>query len=423
MASNIKRVQSFLAEIFNKRDLKALKRQLTSTTSEIPAEHISSGKSAEHLQHRLQQIQINPEYKSQFADDWSVNNATKFDRNIENYIGTCRVPLGLAGPVRVNGLFAKGDYLLPLATTEAALVASYSRGCKAITLSGGCTSMLTNLGVSRSPGFIFNTLVEAGEFVAWATNQFETFAKVVSTTTRYGSLIDVKFTMEGNHVYIIFDYATGDASGQNMVTIATQAIVNYIVENSPVMAKHYYVEANLSGDKKASQQSFQSVRGKKVISEVNIPKEIFETVFHTTPKAMADYWRISCIGGVLSSTIGCQGHYANGLAALYIATGQDAACVSESSIGLTRMEETDNGDLYASVTLPNIMVGTIGGGTGLPTQNACLEMMGLSGLNKANALAEVCGALCLGGELSIMAALTNGDFTKAHQSMARKSAN
>ncbi|MFW6333488.1 MAG: 3-hydroxy-3-methylglutaryl-CoA reductase, partial [Thermodesulfobacteriota bacterium] len=235
-----------------------------------------------------------------------------------------------------------------------------------------------------------------------------------------GRLADMKMTVEGNHVYLCFEYTTGDASGQNMVTFATQAICEYILEKSPVKPRKWYVEANLSGDKKASFQSFNSVRGKKVTAEALIPADISRQYLRATPEELADYWRISSIGGSLSGTIGMQGHFANGLAALYIACGQDAACVSESAVGITRLEVTGEGDLYASVTLPNLMIGTVGGGTGLPGQNACLKIMGMAGPGKARAFSEIAAALCLAGELSIIAALTSGDFSRAHQAFSRK---
>jgi hydroxymethylglutaryl-CoA reductase (NADPH) len=134
---------------------------------------------------------------------------------------------------------------------------------------------------------------------------------------------------------------------------------------------------------------------------------------------MVDYWRMSAMGGVLSGTLGVQGHYANGLAALYLACGQDVACVAESAVGATRFEVAGDGALYASVTLPNIMVGTVGGGTGLPSQQACLRLLGLVGAGKAQAMAEVTAGLCLAGELSIIGALCSGDFSRAHRLLAR----
>ena len=213
-------------------------------------------------------------------------------------------------------------------------------------------------------------------------------------------------------------YLTADASGQNMVTLATEAICDYIRAASPVSPQYSFVEANLSGDKKASAQSFLLVRGKKVSAEALLPAALVEKRLHTTPEHMVNYWRMSALGGVLSGTVGVHGHYANGLAALYLACGQDVACVAESAVGVTRFEVAD-GDLYASVTLPNIMVGTVGGGTALPSARACLEVLGLAGPGKAQALAEVAAALCLAGELSIIGALCSGDFSRAHGLLAR----
>ncbi len=347
------------------------------------------------------------------------NDISRYQGNVENFIGVLRMPLGLAGPLRVNGLAAKGDYRIPLATTEAALVASYHRGCRVITAAGGCAAMVLYESLSRAPAFVFETAADACRFVVWAMARFEDFQNAAATTTSHGRLVDVGCTVEGNHVYLNFEFTTGDASGQNMVTLAAQAICDLILAETPVPPLRYYVESNLSGDKKASARAFTSARGKKVTAEVKLTAGLISQLLHTTPEAMADYWRMSAIGGVLSGTLGIQGHFANGLAALYLATGQDAACVAESATGVTRFEVTPDGGLYASVTLPGIMVGTVGGGTGLPTQNACLELMGLAGNGKSRALAEVCAGLLLAGELSIIAALSAGHFSRAHRKLAR----
>lgn len=347
-------------------------------------------------------------------------NPAAYECNIEHFIGTVKVPVGIAGPLRVNGLFAHGDYYLPLATTEAALVASYSRGATLITNAGGCSAMLLNEGVSRAPGFVFADIPTAGQFVAWALGQLEIFREIGESTTRFGRLMAMRVTVEGNHVYLIFDYTTGDAAGQNMVTIATEAICQYILANSPIAPTAWYIEANLSGDKKASAQSFETVRGKKATVEVTIPGDLVRSSLHASTKQMVDYWRISAMGGILSGTLGIQGHFANGLAALYLACGQDVACISESAVGVTRFEETSDGSLYATVTLPNLIVGTVGGGTGLPAQRACLQIMGLAGAGHAQALAEVAASLALAGELSIIGALASGEFTRAHARLARR---
>lgn len=243
--------------------------------------------------------------------------------------------------------------------------------------------------------------------------------QAAESTTRFGKMQDLQVTIEGNHVYLIFEYLTGDASGQNMVTIATEAALRYNIENTPVQPQHYFIEANLSGDKKASTQSFHTVRGKKVTAEAYLEAELVRKFLHTTPEQMVKLWYMTALGGVLSGTIGVQGHYANGLAALYLACGQDVACVAESAVGVTRLELTHSGDLYVAVTLPNLMVGTIGGGTALPSQKSCLEILGLAGAGKAQALAEVCAALALAGELSINGAISAHHFTRAHKRLAR----
>lgn len=365
-----------------------------------------------------QEVQGGEDLRQILLDD-AVGDLSVYQGNIENFIGLLQLPLGLAGPLRVKGLAAQGDYLIPLATTEAALVASYHRGCRVLTAAGGCSAVVLSESLNRAPAFVFERVADACQFVVWAMSRFETFQKIAATTTAHGQLIDLGCTVEGNHVYLNFEYTTGDASGQNMVTLATQTVCDEIIAIAPVTPLRHYVESNLSGDKKASARAFTSARGKKVIAEAKLSAELIHKHLHTTPAAMVEYWQMSAIGGVLSGTLGIQGHFANGLAALYLATGQDAACVAESATGVTRFEVTADGGLYASVTLPGIMVGTVGGGTGLPTQHACLALMGLVGTGKSRALAEVCAGLLLAGELSIIAALSAGHFSRAHRKLAR----
>lgn len=205
-----------------------------------------------------------------------------------------------------------------------------------------------------------------------------------------------------------------------MVTIATQAICDFIAAHCPIRPEYFFVEGNMSGDKKASAQSFLGVRGKKVSAGVRLPRKMVERHLHTTPEKMTEYWRMSAMGGVMSGTIGVQGHYANGLAALFIACGQDAACVSEAAVGVTRFEtDVASDSLYAAVTLPNLIVGTVGGGTNLPSQRAGLEILGLAGAGHSRALAEVCAGLALAGEISIIAALSAHHFAQAHARLAR----
>ena len=417
MSTNSKQVNHYLGDLLKGQDVEKLKAQLEKDMS--PYTHLPRNF---HLKRELIErrwdILDKSASKEQLLDPQTLENAESYSQNIENFIGTVKVPVGLAGPLRINGLFAKGDFFLPLATTEAALVLSYHRGSQLITEAGGASTLLLSEGVSRAPGFAFRSLVEVGDFIRWSAPLQEQFKTIAEQTSRYAKLMDMQFSVEGNHVYLRFDYQTGDAAGQNMVTIATQAVLDFITKTCPVKIQYAFLEANFSGDKKASLQSFLGVRGKKVSAEVCIARTLIEKTLHTTPERMVDYWRMSSIGGVLSGTIGIQGHYANGLAALYIACGQDAACISESAIGVTRFELIE-GDLYASVTLPNLIVGTVGGGTGLLSQQACLNIIGLAGSGKARAFAEVCAGLALAGELSIVGALCSGDFSRAHQQLAR----
>lgn len=358
-----------------------------------------------------------PEY---LIGEKKFDELKQLEGNIENYIGMSMIPTGIIGPVRVIGSAAQGDFYVPLATSEGALVASYHRGAKACYLAGGATSICIVEGVQRSPLFKFNGMSELGVFLAWVLQHVDDYKKITESTSRYAKLTDMKAHMEGNHLILTFEYLTGDASGQNMVTLCTDAICKFIIENAPIKPIFWFVEGNYSSDKKATVLSFTNVRGKKIITEIVLSEQIVNEVLKSTPEAMTEYWRSSTMGIIQSGAIGAQGHYANGLTALFIATGQDAACVSEAATGITRMEMTKDGSLYASVTLPNLIVGTVGGGTSLPTQKECLELMDCYGVDNARKFAEICGAVVLAGELSIAAALSAGHFSSAHKKFGRK---
>ncbi len=353
------------------------------------------------------------------ADPETLAAAERYAANIENMIGTVKVPLGVVGPVRINGLNAEGDFIIPLATSEAALVASYARGADIASRAGGITAVLLTEGVLRSPGFKFAHVMEAGLFLEWVIGASEELKAVAESTTRHGKLTAIEPMMDNEVVFLLCRYTTGDASGQNMVTIATEALCRHIEAHCPVRPLHWFIEANYSGDKKSTYLALTSGRGRKVTASVTLPRAMVEKYLHVSVERFLDYSRMAGLGAMLSGQIGAQGHYANGLAAFYIATGQDAACVSESAIGFTRVEDRD-GDLFISVTLPNILVGSVGGGTGLPSQAAALRLMGLQGPGKAAALAEVVASVCLCGEISIIGALAAGEFTQAHRKLARE---
>ena len=339
--------------------------------------------------------------------------------NIENFIGMAQIPIGIAGPLLINGTNANGEFFVPLATTEGALVASYNRGMKACRLSGGITSVCLNEGIQRSPFFKFSNIRIVALFVKWISENKSYFDVITEKTSRFAKLNDLKINIEGNSVILTFEFSTGDASGQNMVTICTDQICKYILANFEITPKEWYIESNYSGDKKATALSFSNVRGKKVTSEIVIPRNIVADVLKTTPEKISKYWQSSTLSVIQSGSIGAQGHIANGLTALFMACGQDVACISESSIGLTRMETNSNGDLYVSVTLPSLAVGTIGGGTKLPTQLEALNIMDCAGIGKSKKFAEICGALSLAGEISIAAAMSVDHFTSAHKNLGR----
>lgn len=352
------------------------------------------------------------------ADAQTLADAPAYSANIEAMIGTLKLPVGVIGPLLINGLNANGAYYIPLATTEAALVASYARGAAVATKAGGITTGLLTEGVLRSPGFKFASLLDAGLFVEWVARSVDDLQAAAEATTRYGKLISLEPMIDNDIVFLLCRYTTGDAAGQNMVTIATDALCRRIEATCPIKPLHWFIEANFSGDKKASYLGLLTGRGRKVSASVIIPGAIVKKHLHVGVDRMMAYAEMANLGALLSGQLGAQGHYANGLAAFYLATGQDAACVSESAVGFTRMERRGD-DLFVSVTLPNILVGSVGGGTGLPSQSAALSLLGLKGTGHGAALAEVAAALCLCGEISIMGAIAAGHFASAHDKLAR----
>lgn len=354
------------------------------------------------------------------SGDKRFEDISKLKGNIENYIGMTMLPTGILGPLVINGTHASGSYYVPLATSEGALIASYARGAAACKHAGAIRSVCLMEGVQRCPVFKFENLIDLGKFVVWIMGEKEKFVDITRASSNYAEISDMEFNIEGNTLIMTLEYTTGDAAGQNMVTIVTQKICEYIIRNTPIKPKIWFIEANTSGDKKATSNSFSSVRGKNVTAEITLPEKVVNEVLKTSPALMQQYWQTSFMGAVKSGAIGAQGHFANGLAALFIACGQDAACVSEASVGITRMELDENGDLYCAVTLPNLIVGTVGGGTGLPTQRECLEMLNCYGAGNAKKFAEICAAICLAGEISIIAAMSAGHFASAHERLGRK---
>lgn len=334
--------------------------------------------------------------------------------NIENLIGYAHLPVGVLGPLRINGLHAHGDFYVPLATTEGAMIASYHRGAYLISQAGGAVAMCLAESITRTPCFHFQDIRESARFLAWMVERTDAFQAIVDGTSRHCRFQDVHMAVNGREVHLIFEFTTGDAAGQNMITVATEAICRRLIEEAPVKPVDWLLEGNLSGDKKATMIAFTSTRGKMVVAEATIPRRLVQRILHIEPARLVQASNVSLRGGIQSGSIGAQGHYANALAALFLACGQDVACVAESSVGMTTMDLTPDGDLYVSVNLPNLMVGTVGGGTHVPTARECLEMLGCRGEGSARKFAEICAVTAMAGEISIMGAMTAGEFGKAH---------
>jgi hydroxymethylglutaryl-CoA reductase (NADPH) len=340
--------------------------------------------------------------------------------SIEGFIGYAQVPLGVAGPVRVHGRHAEGDFIIPLATTEGTLVASFQHAFNVINRCGGAHAACTRQLVGRAPCFAFADVATAVRIADWLPTQLEAMRTTTLGTSRYCRLQSAKTSVVGNTVYMMLEFSTGDAAGQNMVTLATQAICLELLPRMESQPTSWLVESVLSGDKRASAQAFLGARGRNASAEVVLPNRNIARYWRADAAAMARCWNQATVGAAQTGAVGLQGNVANALAALFIACGQDVACVSEATTSISRFEVTATGDLYVSVTLPNLIVGTVGGGTFLPTARECLAMLGCTGTGTAAKFAELCAVVALAGELAVVGAMASGAFADAHASGGRK---
>ena len=329
---------------------------------------------------------------------------TMLSGNIENFTGVAQVPIGFAGPLLVNGEHAKGKFYVPLATTEGTLVASYNRGMKLTRESGGITTTISADSMQRSPVFIFKDSREARDFGLWIKENFHEIKKQAETTTKTGRLVEIEQYHAGKFLFLRFDYTTGDAAGQNMVGKATFAACEWIRSSCP-LARNYILDSNLATDKKASMINILRTRGKRVTAEVTIPETIVRDEMHTSPFQLQYGLQVSNVGSFMSGAVNNGLHSANAITAIFIATGQDVANVSESSVAIVHSERTKEGDFYFSITLPSLIVATYGGGTGLATQRECLELMDCYGSGKVMKFTEIVAATVLAGEISLLTAV------------------
>lgn len=337
--------------------------------------------------------------------------------NIENPVGAVQMPLGVAGPLVVNGTFARGTFYVPLATTEGALVRSYERGMAALARAGGVETRIYMDENRVSPVFFFQTVGDAHDFAQKLCEDFDEIRAEAESTTRHGKLLRLECHPVGREVIVNFCYYTSDAQGMNMIVKATERACQWLLRRS--RATRFYVFSGYSSEKRASGALLAGGKGKRVTAGAQLPAEVVRAYLHTTPERLFDMWRETVLGHVQANAIGYNGHFANGLAAIFIACGQDVANIVNAAVGITNFEVTDEGDLYASVTLPSLTVATVGGGTGLGTSRECLGMLGCAGSGHAPKFAEIVAATLLAGELSMGASIASGEFVQAHETYGR----
>ncbi len=338
--------------------------------------------------------------------------------NVENFIGAAQVPIGIAGPLLVNGEHARGEFYVPLATTEGTLVASYNRGMKLLHAAGGVKTTVMDDRMQRAPAFGFDSAREARAFGQWVTAAFDDIKRQADATTHAGRLRDIEQFSASRFIFLRFNYTTGDAAGQNLTGKATSRACDWILAHYPDV-RQFCLESNLATDKKSSQVNILDTRGKRVTAEATVPADLVREIMHTTPEQMFRARQVSNLGGLMSGVNNNGNHSANGIAAMFVATGQDVANLAESSAALVYAELQADGSYYYSITIPALIVATYGGGTGLPTQRECLELLGCYGSGKVHKFAEIVAATALCGEISLGSAILSGEWVTAHERLGR----
>lgn len=339
--------------------------------------------------------------------------------NIEGFSGIVQVPMGFAGPLLVHGEQAQGEFYVPMATTEGTLVASFSRGMSLTRAAGGITTTVIDDAMQRAPVFVFKDARAARDFGQWVSANFEHIKAAAETTTSSGKLRDIEQYAASKMRWLRFNMTTGDAAGQNMVSKATHAACQWILAQQPADLEHFTLAANFDTDKKHSAVNNLHSRGKRVVAEITIPAALFQPIMHCDAKDLMYQRGLSNLGGFISGSVSNGAHFANGIAAIFLACGQDIANIAESGAGFVYTELKDNGDYYMSVTIPSLIVATYGGGTGLPTQRECLQAMDCYGAGKVNKLAEIIAATVLCGELSLSSAIVSNEWVSSHDAYGR----
>jgi hydroxymethylglutaryl-CoA reductase (NADPH) len=348
---------------------------------------------------------------------YSVDPAT-LPGNIENFTGVAQVPIGIAGPLRITGEHARGEFYVPLATTEGTLISSYNRGMRLLTECGGVTTTVLDDAMQRAPVFMFDNALQSREFGAWIEENFDEIRQKAESTTHIGKLRNIQQFAVGPLRYLRFNYLTGDAAGQNMAGKATFVACEWIKSVYPLHPS-YFLTGNTDTDKKHSHLNMILGRGKRVVAEAVLRGDLLEQVMHITAADLSRTREVQMAGAFIAGSSNNGAHSANAIAALFIATGQDVANVAESHSAITYTRQLENGDFYWSITLPSLIVATYGGGTGLATQRECLEVLGCYGRGKVEKFAEICAAVVLAGEISLVSAILHGDWVSAHEKLGR----
>ena len=359
-------------------------------------------------------VGVAPEHIGRYSFDPAV-----LAGNIENFIGVAQVPIGIAGPLLVDGEHARGTFYVPLATTEGTLVASYNRGMKLVYAAGGVRTTVVADVMQRAPAFGFDSAREARAFGEWMAASFAAIKAEADATTHVGRLHDIEQFPASRFMFLRFNYTTGDAAGQNLTGKATRRACAWITAQYPGI-RDFYLEANLATDKKSSHVNILRTRGKRVVAEATIPADLVGRVLHTTPGQMFKGRQVSNLGALLAGVNNNGNHSANAIAALFTATGQDIANVAESSAALVHTELLADGSYYYySITIPALIIATCGGGTGLPSQRECLELLGCYGSGQVRKFAEIVAATVLCGEISLGAAVVADEWVTAHERLGR----
>ncbi len=338
--------------------------------------------------------------------------------NCENFVGVAQVPIGCAGPLRVRGEHADGEFLIPLATSEGTLIASYNRGMKVLNACGGVKCTVVADAMQRAPVFVFGDARAGREFVAWVHANLAQIREEAEATSTVAKLVYIDPYLANKFVYLRFNFTTGDAAGQNMVGRATFAACSWILDHYAGVT-NFYLESNFATDKKASQVNIMHTRGKRVTAEATLEREVLIEQLRVEPEKVVYHYGVANVGAFLSGANNNGLQSANGITAMFIATGQDVANVAESSAGILYAELTPSGGIYLSLTIPSLIVATYGGGTGLATQRECLEMLGCSGKGKVHKLAEIVAGVTLAGEISLGAAISSSDWVSSHEKYGR----